>query len=218
MGRPRTYTRAQLIQVAQDFVATFGKFPARDDFKGERRTYHEGIMGQTLPGGRVFEHEFGSWQAFRDELSAGTSKYTPGEASERISMHYATQTLGMIEVPHETGTVDGFIGDQRVEVKGALLTRASASGQSTYRWRWMIHHREVSKLVDRLVLVGVLKTGEIGCVVDIAGEQQLRDLADGRKTIDLSVSVLFGQRDSRLWPFISQVNHTLDPDNIEAYL
>lgn len=217
MPPKREYSRADLIQTAQMFAQRFGKFPAQADFKGERKAYYEDVLKSKLPHARCFEREFGSWGALRTLLGEEPSKFTPDGLSEKVSMEFAQNVLGMVPVDNETGVVDGYIGDLRVEVKGSLLTRASVK-DSHYRFRWMLHHRELSKLVDKVVCVGVLKNGEIGVVLQFDGEAVIADRLDGRKTLDFSVNTLYGSRESVYWPYITHRNVHINADNIEDYV
>lgn len=219
MAEPNAQTREELSAVIQAFLDKLGKFPARDDFKGERRTYYENLLGISIPHAIKFERTFGSWSEVRKSFGVGESKFTPNQLAEKVSIDYAVKQLGMVEVQSETGTVDGFIGNQRVEVKGNVLSRASASDKhANYRFRWPLHYRKYSQLVDRMVLVGVLRNGEIAMVLDVQGQDQITDLFDDKKTFDFTVNTLFGQRESKFWPFITQINSKLNADNIEDYV
>ena len=223
MGRPNTYTPEELLDYVRLFQKHLNRFPSRDDLKGKRKIHFEGLLTAAtkkpvkLPQAVFFERAFGSWQELRDRFGEEKSKYTPGELAEKVSMDYAVKQLGMEPADNETSVVDGYIGDEAVEVKGATLSRAGMK-DGHYRFRWNLHYRELSKLVDRLILVGVLKNGEIACVLDIRGRPQLADLADNRRTIDMGMGAIFGTRETKYWPYVTQLHSGLSPQNIEEYV
>jgi hypothetical protein len=139
------------MRLAEDFRARTGKLPVRLDWRGENRTYWETQHGVAYPSARIVELEWGGWSKFM--LALGGLPLTHRETGV-MALEYVQARYPEVELmPGANGTVDCFIGGERVEVKGSRLNRDARIPAP--RWRFRIHSRQLSLLVDRVILVGI---------------------------------------------------------------
>lgn len=61
--------------------------------------------------------------------------------------------FGIEDVNHHIGAVDGYLNGQPVEIKAAELSQDFRFGH--VRWRFRLHRRKYSLLVDYMFLVGL---------------------------------------------------------------
>lgn len=138
------------MRLAEDFRARTGKLPVRLDWRGENRTYWENQHGVEYPSSRIVELEWGGWGKFI--MALGGLPLTHGETGS-MALEYVQGRYPEVELmPGANGTVDCFVGGDRVEVKGSRLNRDARIPAP--RWRFRIHSRQLSLLVDRVILVG----------------------------------------------------------------
>lgn len=157
-GRPVTLTKESLVKWGQEFKTKFGYFPSEDDCRGANKKAYESVHQFKMSHASSINRIFGSWSAFRTEAGEVATKYTHSSLAEDTSIAYLTEKYNFVEHTGPNGNVDGYIEDRTVEVKASILRKGSR-GYS--RFRWSLHEREYSKLVDEMYLIGINDQGEV---------------------------------------------------------
>lgn len=143
--------RTEFVRLAGEFKARTGKLPSRIDWRGENLTYWRSVHGLPYPHTATIERVYGGWNHFL--MACGSLPRSTQEVGTQALEHVCRRYPDVEVMPGHSGTIDCFIDGERVEVKGATLSRDSFI--HTPRWRFRLHHRDYSLLVDRVILVGL---------------------------------------------------------------
>ena len=199
-GRPKSINPEDLIKWAHDFKKATGYFPGRDDMKGEVRKQYAKKLNMPMPHATTIERIFGKWSDFRTACGETQSKFTHTKLAEATSIKYLTEKYGFEEHPANAGHVDGYINDKRIEVKAATLRKASRGN----KFRWRLHNREYSKLVDEMFLIGISETGDVLVEIHLANQTDILNTVDLRDYIELHEDALKkGTSNSLIWPYVT---------------
>lgn len=200
VGRPKAHNAEDIIAWAKEFKHKFGYFPGRDDLKGDARKAYIERHNFNMYHATSIERVFGSWSDFRIACGEAASIHTPTTITEQVSMTYMVEQYGMIATSGEQDVVDGYIGDSRIEVKSAILRRKT-EGQK--RFRWALHKREYSKLVDEMALIGCDEDGNVLLDIRISSKGEIAALIDNRNTVEIPYSALVtGMCKAPLWNYV----------------
>jgi len=142
--------REEFISLAFHFQRQENRLPARLDWRGENLAYFRDKHGRQYPAERQVQIQFGSWGKFI-VACGGLPKTTQRIAD--IAIEHVVKKYDATVMPGNNGTIDCHIGDESYEVKGASLQTDSMV--RTPRWRFRLHSRQYSLLVDKLILVGI---------------------------------------------------------------
>lgn len=195
-GRPATLTKPLLVQWAKDFKTNFGYFPAEDDCRGANKKAYETVHKYKMVHSSSILRLFGSWTSFRLECGEVASKYTHSNLAEDTSLAYLKEKYGFVEHNSPNGNIDGYIGKNTVEVKASILRKGSRDYR---RFRWSLHEREYSKLVDEMFLIGISETGEV-LVEARLSKYDMHMAVDYKAAIELSAEALEkGHSSTYLW-------------------
>lgn len=143
---------AQALSLAKRFEQTTGKLPSRMDWRGENLRQFREAHGLEYPSERVVQRLFNGWGNFLREL--GESPLITQDTAKAALAHVQRRYEDVELQPGASGTIDCFIGAERVEVKSSSLQQDEVI--RTPRWRFRLHEREYSRLVDKMILVGVV--------------------------------------------------------------
>lgn len=143
--------RTQFVRLAEEFRARTGRLPSRIDWRGENLSYWRTVHGLPYPSSSYVGKLCGGWSAFILECGGLPRK---NQEVGNLAIEHVRRRYEDVEVmPGSSGTIDCFIGGERVEVKGATLAKDNVI--HTPRWRFRLHHRDYSLMVDRVILVGM---------------------------------------------------------------
>lgn len=195
-GRPSTLTKENLIQWAKDFKKQFGYFPSKDDCRGANKAAYEAVHKFTMIHASSVQRLFGTWADYRIACGEIPSKYTHTNLAEDTSIAYLTAKYGFVEHKSTNGNVDGYIGDKTVEVKASILRKGSRNYE---RFRWSLHEREYSKLVDEMYLIGLNENGDVLVEARLT-PYDMSICVDFKAAIELGVEALnTGESSTYLW-------------------
>ena len=145
-------TQAEAVFCAERFKAIHGRFPSRIDWRGENLAHFRSRDMTAYPSERQVQRLFSGWGQFLREL--GESPLITQETA-RVAVEHVQNRLGNVEVmPGASGTIDAFVGSLKAEIKGSTLQQDERF--RTPRFRFRLHEREYSRLVDTLILVGIV--------------------------------------------------------------
>lgn len=183
MGARRTREEhiAWAIRAGLEFIRREGKPPAIVDWKGKNREYWTAKHGIHYPSGTTIERVFGSWGNFLSVLGV-----TPAYSRTRLgylAAELCRNLFGVEDLNYRQGPIDGYWQDRPVEIKGSRLEKDPHFGH--YRWRFRLHYRAYSKLVEHIFLVG-FDHGERPLVVWRFDKQDLAPLFDNRDSISIA--------------------------------
>ena len=199
-GRPRTHSKESIVTWAKEFKHKFGFFPGRDDLKGKtRKAYMDNFQFEMMHATTI-ERIFDSWSEFREACGELPSKYTHSNIAEDASVAYMVERYGFVPSTAEQDVVDGYIGNVAVELKSSILRRKT--GNFT-RFRWALHNRDYSKLVDEMYLIGCDEDGNVLIEVHLPTKEDIRYMVDNKAAVELPGEVLVsGTSKSTLWPYV----------------
>jgi hypothetical protein len=172
---------AKYIRAGMEFFKREGRAPSITDWKGQNRQYWASKHGVQYPPATNVERLFGSWGNFLSVLGM-TPSYHPTRLGF-LAMELCRNLFGVEDLNYQTGAVDGYWHDRPVEIKGARIERDPTFGH--YRWRFRLHHRQYSKLVDHIFLVG-FDHGERPLIVWRFDKQDIGPLFDSRDSISIA--------------------------------
>lgn len=200
MGRPKTHTQESIIEWAKQFKDKFGYFPGRDDLKGKTRKAYEDNYNFSMMHANTIERIFGSWTEFREACGEASSKYTHTNVAETASITYMVEKYGFIPSTAEQDVVDGYIGDRSIELKSAIRRRKS--GNDT-RFRWVLHNRIYSQLVDEMYLIGCDEDGNVLIELHLPTKSDIKYVIDDKQSVELPGEALVkGTTKSVLWSYV----------------
>lgn len=143
----------KFMQFAERFRELEGRYPSRLDWRGENLEHFRRKHGLHYPSERQVQKYTKSWGRFLAEL--GETPRSTQKTADIAIQHVQSRYKGVEVMPGRSGTIDVFIGDERCEVKGATIGKDELIRSP--RWRFRLHHRDYSSLVDRLILVGLVQ-------------------------------------------------------------
>jgi hypothetical protein len=146
----------EIIATGLRFYQRVGRPLKREDLRGKRKERWESVLGFELPTEYDVRKHFGS---HADYLKAmGFSNNMPDRIAqvEDASLKHVLEVYPQAQIVRsERSVYDLEIGNERVEVKGTQLAIRNDTLQAHFSWR--LHKREFSKIVDRVILVGLDK-------------------------------------------------------------
>lgn len=145
-------TQAEALLHAERFQALHGALPSRLDWRGANLEHFRTRDMTSYPSERQVQRLFGGWGNFLRALGE-----TPPIAQDtaRVAVGHVQNRLADVEVmPGASGTIDAFVGGLKAEIKGSSLQQDERF--RTPRFRFRLHEREYSRLVDTLILVGIV--------------------------------------------------------------
>lgn len=152
MSKPSKEQRRTLyLAYGQHFRQQTGRAPARLDFRGANLEHYRQAHGVPYPSAKQVEAVFGSWGAYA--TAVGGPSISPKVEVGYRAVEFMRRQFGLVVEDGHMGAVDGVIDGRTVEVKGATLSKDRTFGH--VRWRFRLHHRRYSLLVDELWLVGL---------------------------------------------------------------
>ena len=144
--------RSAVLRLAEEFKEREGRFPSRIDWRGRNLAHYREKHGLDYPSERQVQRLFGNWGMLL--VALGLPPRRTQDVAD-IALNYVLDAYEDVEVmPGASGTIDCFVEGERTEVKGASLRTDDYI--RTPRWRFRLHGREYSRIVDRLILVGLV--------------------------------------------------------------
>ncbi len=200
MARPKFHTEESIIEWAKSFKHKFGFFPVRDDLKGRTRAAYEDIHNFPMMHATTIERIFGSWSDFREACGEAVSRFTHSDVAEQASVQYMIEKYDFIPSVAEQDVVDGYIGSRAIELKASIRRRKT--GNST-RFRWVLHNRDYSKLVDEMFLIGTDEDGNVLLEIHLPTKEDIQYIVDNKQAIELPGEALIsGYTKSVLWTYV----------------
>lgn len=148
---------ANYESLAKVFHDIEGRWPSRIDWRGDNLTHFRTSHGIDYPHEKTVYRQYGGWRHFLANLGVGTvvTQETAAIAEEYLTNKYGNRIQIM---PGSSGTIDCYFDGARTEVKSSSL--ANDDKIHTPRFRFRLHSRQYSSLVDKMILVGIVK-GEV---------------------------------------------------------
>ncbi len=181
-----------MVGLGQLFKELTGRQPSRDDFKGKARAKWEERLGIKLPVQNQASTTFGSWGAYLVACGFTPTSNLNIQNVERAAVNHCKQELGFKEENFERSITDGWLPDgSTAEIKGATLLRNKSNKSHGFNWR--VHHRDLSKAADWLLLVGVGADADTTPLVRLEiPREAMPHIADGRSNTTLYTSSVWG--------------------------
>lgn len=132
-----------------------GRAPRRRDFREDREKWEQ-ATGLQLPNANQIETRWKGWNAYLEAAGlepAGRSDYAHIEKAAIDHVLEAHPDFELVRA--EANAFDGYLGDERVEVKGSLLASRTVRNSRVYYFNFKTHNRDLDKTVDRLICVGL---------------------------------------------------------------
>lgn len=177
--------RDEYISLAFKFQEYEGRLPVRIDWRAENLAYFRKKHKLKYPAERQVQVQFGSWGHFL-VACGGIPKSTQKVAD--IAVEHVVKRYGAIVMPGASGTIDAHINDESVEIKGATLVTDDLI--RTPRWRFRLHSRQYSLLVDKVILVGL--SGEEPVVEWMFDRVDMAQHLDGKDALSIRAKDPFG--------------------------
>lgn len=137
------------------FKSKAGRAPRRRDFRGSDKKQWEELLGIELPSADTCTRLFGSWSEYVAALGYEPKKKLSTEIIEQSALSKVKELYpGFVEIQANTNIYDGELDNQRVEVKGSTLSRRKDNPNTMY-FSFATHKRELDKVCDRLICVGL---------------------------------------------------------------
>jgi hypothetical protein len=202
-----------ILRAGIRFNQRVGRPPRRLDLREPAKSLWEEQLGIELPTADQATHRFGTWGNYLKNLGYGphASGSVDNVLIEATALAHVEEVYtGMETVRAEQNAWDALYtfdprkGPERVEVKGSALARRKDSPDQIF-FNFNIHRRQLSKLVDRLILVGVGLDPVERRLVPMARLELPKSVlpsVDGKSTVMVYASSIFGTSHSIYRPFI----------------
>jgi hypothetical protein len=152
-----------VLRAGVRFNQRVGRPPRRLDLREPQRSLWEVQLGFALPSADQASRRFGSWSNFLRRLgyaphAVGNPAFAPIEVAALAHVEEVYPGIEFVEA--EQNAWDGLLvvdesrGAERVEVKGSVLSHRKDKPASAY-FSFNVHRRDLSRIVDRLILVGL---------------------------------------------------------------
>lgn len=208
------------LRTAILFRHRVGRTPKRRDFRSPDKVKWEELLGVTLPSADQVARHFGSWSKYLE--AAGLPSDPKADFIQRIeevALKKVREVYPDFEViPHETGAFDGYLGDERVEIKGSSLSFRTDNPELGF-FSFKTHGRKLSKVSDRAIFVGVgidRETGAVEPLVVMNFPKAALGFIDSKSTVMVYASAVFGTGSSQYSPYIVW-RAKLKPDELARY-
>jgi hypothetical protein len=186
--------RELYVNYGRFFLNKEGRPPSRLDFRGENLERYREAHGIQYPTAKQVETVFGRWGKYVEVV--GGTPVSPKIAVGNAAIRFMKEQFGLVEEDAHMGAIDGTIDGRTVEVKGATIGLDRTMGHP--RWRFRLHHRKYSLMVDELWLVGL--DGDRALAAWKLGKADMARFIDGRDAISIAVAPLFKGRWYNLLP------------------
>lgn len=160
-----------------------------------------------LPSADQAAARFGSWTDYLARMGYGPHQEssTENRLIEQAGIAHVEEVYPHFEVVKaEQNAWDGYLGDERVEVKASMLTSRPDRDHLLF-WGFKTHSREFSKTVDRVILVGLGLDREARVLRPLVRfefpKSALRQL-DKKSTIMIYTGGIFGANHTIYRPYI----------------
>ena len=211
------------------FNQRVGRPPRRLDLREPTKSAWEKQLGMALPTADQASYRFGSWGNYLKRMGYGphASGNVDNALIEAAGLAHVEEVYPETEfVDAEQSVWDALIqfhpdkGAEKVEVKASALSRRRDNPSHIY-WSFKTHNRQFSKLIDRLILVGVGHHPDGGYLVPLARlelpKSALRQV-DSKSTVMMYATSVFGTAHSVYKPFVRWRRPGVLPQNVSQYL
>ncbi|ABU97029.1 hypothetical protein P74p79 [Thermus phage P74-26] len=191
----------EAIAAGLRFYQRVGRAPRREDFRPKHKARWEAILGFELPGEYTIKKEFGGFNNYIRAMGLSLNVANDVEEVENASLRHVLEVYPNAQlVKSEQSVYDLEIGQERVEVKGTQLSIRNDNGAMHFSWR--LHNRIFSKLVDRVILVGLDK--DLNPLVRLEFKGSGLRLLDDKDTLTVYADALLGGH-SKYKPYITWI-------------
>lgn len=206
MTEPQHVTKVDALRIGIIFKTKTGRAPRRRDFRPGDKEQWETVLGRSLPSADTCARLFGSWSEYVSALGYEPKKKLSNELIEQASLAQVKLVYpGFVEIAANTNLYDGELDGQRVEVKGSTLSARKDNPNGQY-FSFAVHNRELDKVCDRLICVGLGwddERQEHVPLVILDFPKSALGLVSGKGSVMVYANSIFFGGHSRYKPFVT---------------